>query len=125
VNKKNKYITFFLLILFCGIVIERIIPHSHIEKEGIVIPDFSKNKEDVHHNEDENSEKIHNSFYQLATFDNDVTCYFSIQLFLYQEIQLELKNQLCKKDYNILPKILNSILFIIHLYSAKAPPFFN
>jgi hypothetical protein len=128
VNKKDKYIAFFLLILFCGIVVERIIPHSHIEKNGIVIPNFSQNKEDGHHNEEENSEKIHNSFYQLETFDSNLSCcYFSIQFFLYKnkEIQLELKNQLCKKNYNILPKILNSILFIIHLYSTKAPPFFN
>ena len=121
-NKIFKYGALFLLVLYFAQIVEKAIPHSHTEKAGIVLPNFS-GVEDQSDHEKENSEKIHSSFYQLSLDNISLVCQFSIQLFLHNEIQLKPINEVSKNNYNILPKVLNSILFIIHTYSAKAPPF--
>jgi len=111
------------LFLYLGQVAEKVIPHSHHEKEGIITLNFSDEKNHSDH-EDENSEKLHSTFYQLNSVDLFLDCQYCIQLFAYKEILAESVLKTYRSDYNILPKILSSILFVIHIYSSKAPPLF-
>jgi hypothetical protein len=119
-NRKRNLVVF-LLCLFCGIIAERAIPHSHIEKDGILVPDFSSKINHYSHD----AEELHSMYYESVSFDNlDIStpCIVSFLLF---DIYVQFDKQICINNYNILPKILSSILFIVHLYSSKAPPFIN
>lgn len=119
---KIKNITILLLILFLSVVAERMIPHSHIEKDSIIVADFSDNEDKSH---EEEAENIHSSNFQLSNFNFSFSQTFIITQFLNNSSDNEIIEEQHIEDYNILPKILNTLLFIIHTYSSKAPPFFN
>lgn len=120
-SNRKRNIVVLLLCLFCGIIAERAIPHSHIEKDGIIVPDFSskinKNSNDA--------EELHSMFYESVSFDSIDIGTLCIISFLLFNTHVKFDKQICINNYNILPKIINSILFIVHLYSSKAPPFIN
>ena len=122
INK--KYIAFCLLTIILSIGIDRTIPHSHIEIGRKVISKFStkdmgSNKQDKHQCD---GEELHSLFYELANFE------YSFRLFCLFIINYQLNISDCLpnnpsiKEYNVIPKILNSILFIIHIYNSKIPP---
>lgn len=122
-RNKIAFYTFILFVLYFGQVLEKAIPHSHIEKSGLIIPDFSGENEDSSSEDD--CDSLHTTFYQLSNSAISFDCSIHIQLFIYSCLDYSLINYSVKSDYNILPKVLNSILFIVHTYSSKAPPFIN
>tara|TARA_R110001583_G_scaffold21807_2_gene82473 strand:+ start:12945 stop:13343 length:399 start_codon:yes stop_codon:yes gene_type:complete len=122
-NKILKYSSILFLFLYLGQVVEKAIPHSHHENEGIITLNFSDEKDHSDH-EHENSEKLHSTFHQLNSVDLYLDNQFYIQLFTYKQSISETTFKICYSDYNIFPKVLNSILFIIHIHASKAPPSF-
>lgn len=119
----RKNIALFLFVILSGILLERGIPHVHEIHEGHTKIDFS-HKSDQHENEEEAEEKIHGSIYQ--SFENDISfsspfihCSFQLEVDEINNYQNPIKN-----NFNILPKVLNSILFLIKYYSSTAPPSF-
>lgn len=123
-KNKIKHIVFILLCLFLALIAEKAIPHSHIESIGLVIPDWDRDSnEDSSHHEEE-SESLHYSFYQLSSFDYSFNEIVYIQFFHVNCNQIKRPESIKIADYNILPKVLINILFIVHTYSSKAPPFY-
>ncbi len=122
-NKKKRYIVFLLLSIILAIALERAIPHTHIEVNGTVVADWDVSNDKEPHKEHE-SEMLHSTFYQPTSFNYSFEiANFSQQLFkIFVEKQIE--NPPTIPNYNIIPQQLNSILFVVHLYSSKAPPFY-
>jgi hypothetical protein len=118
-----KHSSILILVLFLGQLVECAIPHTHHEKAGIITADFSGDMDASDH-EDETSEKLHSSFYQNNLENISFSSYASIYLLSYVRTQLKPTETSHNENYNILPKVLNSLLFIIHIYASKAPPTF-
>lgn len=130
----HRNIAILLLMLFTSVIAEKAIPHHHVEKDGLLIADFSKRvepkqedqkpaeqKEDEHEAEEESFHSTYLPSELVIGFDVHVVI---VKQILSQNLTLP-ESRLQTNPYNILPKVLNSILYILHLYSAKAPPFFN
>ena len=120
---KQKYIAYFLLFLFSIMIGEKIIPHSHVEKENIILPDFSaeKHSEESDHEE---GEILHSNFYQYSAFDYSFAHLASIIIDCIIEGKEDLFCSEIPSAYNIQPKALATQLFILHLYTSKSPPSF-
>jgi hypothetical protein len=117
-----KNIRLILFSLFLILQAERAIPHHHIEYEGKVIPDWIHDDHDSHPKEE--GDELHSSHYQLTVFNYQINL-SQVDLFHNENNRLELKEyNPYIEDYNILPKIFSSTLFIIHTYSSKSPPLF-
>ncbi len=120
--KKRKHIAFLLILLFTSIIAERSIPHTHIEKQGIVLPDFFGNKQSDDLDEHD-SEQLHANFYFP-----EINANLSVELLQSDNIifvigKESVPKQIKVNSYNILPKIHNSILTALMLFSPNAPPF--
>lgn len=122
-NRILKYSSILILFLYLGQIAEKVIPHSHHEEDGVISLDFSK---ETNHSEDEKEagEKLHSSFYQLSSDNISINSNLFVQSYFFDEKLSEPIRPVCNCNYNILPKVLNSILFIIHTYASKAPPSF-
>ena len=120
---KVKNIAVLLLVLFLSVIAERMIPHSHVEKDNIVVADFSGNEKDSHHKEE--GEQLHSSNFQPTVYSFSFSQSFIISQLLSFCSDDEIIEEKHVENYNILPKVLNTLLFIIHTYSSKAPPVFN
>lgn len=123
---KSRIIAFILLSIIVSLIVERAIPHTHHKIGDTIVIDFDENhnnKDSDKHNEHELEEIIHSSVYQISDHKINfsvISEIINIQFFEFKEVQTELP---VRSDFNILPKILNTLLFIINTYSSKAPPF--
>ena len=122
-NKKRGHIVFLLLSIFLTVLAEKVIPHSHTEENGIVVPDWDNKHEESQ--EEHDSEELHSSFYQLSTFDYSLGKTDIRHIVLLVFIQQKVEELPIIPDYNILSKIINSILFLVHTSSSKAPPLYG
>ncbi len=119
---KTKNIAYILLLLLISIIVERSIPYHHVEQNGVVIPDFG-NKNDADNNEDHDGEKLHATYYYAETNYSFASNYFLPFESIYISVKQVEERKINISDYNILPKILNFILFVSNICSPNAPPF--
>lgn len=120
-TRKHKNIALFLFVLLSAMILERTIPHVHEINEGMVNIDFSHQDKDSH-DEEEAEEKIHSTVYQLVANDISFSCHTIIKVIQLEIVDFKLLENPQKTNFNILPKILNSIVYLIHYYSSTAPP---
>ena len=120
--KFRRIIGLLVVFLFLSLVVEKAIPHTHTEHHGVILPDFHHEGGEEGHSD---GEELHSSVYQLShfTFAFQSMCVSSILVKVSKLEQLPLAIHLA--NYNLIPKILESILFEIHIYSSKAPPVLN
>jgi hypothetical protein len=124
---RKRNIAFLLLIIIIVIITERSVPHSHEDHNGIVIIEFPdhKTESDKNTNQHEIEEKLHSSSYQLSVCDYSFVQYIE-KLVKWQDdcVTVKIKKEKTR-DYNILTKIVKSLLFIVHTSSSKSPPSCN
>jgi len=119
---KTKNIAIILLLLLISIIVERSIPHYHVEQNGVVIPDFG-NRNDADNNEDHEGEQLHATYYFAETNYLFSGNYFlPIEFIYFSDKQVE-ERKIDVSNYNILPKIINFILFVSNICLPNAPPF--
>ena len=118
--KKIFYIV--LIGLVFSQIMEKMIPHSHDLKGDIITVDFSP---PIHESsEDHNAaELLHSEFYQPVS-------HIIIPILRHHFVPVgNLENNLIIEEffldhYNLLPKILQSHLLVVHLCSSKSPPLY-
>ena len=98
--------------LLSTLIVERAIPHQHAEKEGLLIVDFSyedqhEEQNDMDHHE-EAEEKLHSSYF-LSTFVYGFEVQTIVVLYIIKQFLLLPVVEAQVFEYNILPKVLNSI----------------
>ncbi len=115
-----QHIALLLLAIILGLIAERSIPHSHVQVEGRVVPDFTQSEDT--HNEEQESEHLHASHYLGQHLSLDCTTEEIHTLKHEDVLHIVLPEAPIHRDYNVLPKALNTLLRILHHYSSKAPP---
>jgi len=123
---KIKQIAFLLLLIFCSIIIEKIIPHSHKEIGEMVIPDFSTSHDSTSNNNDKNEgESIHSNLYLISEGNTLSSSIVSVLGLLWSNvIKQSVPITLVTTSY-IRNKTTNLFLCIIRNYSSKSPPINN
>jgi len=118
-----KHISLLLLVLVLSLLAERAIPHSHVEKGDIVVPDFMTG-DDHGTNDEDSGEEIHSSYFQDADFNCSFDLFYLICI-LGTDYSEKIAKQVFVRDFEILSKILNARLFVVHTFSSKSPPYFK
>ena len=121
--KYKRFASYIFLIIIVSITIEKAIPHHHIEYDGLVLPVFSDDSSLSNEDEEEHEEEVHDNIYIRSNNFYCFNTYSSILLFILSVDIHEYSPNISCSPYNIQPKILSTILFIIHSFSSKSPPF--
>lgn len=120
-NGNRQRYACFLLALFLILAAERAIPHSHVDHHGIVQADFSQDH--AASNDEEASEKLHSDHYRPSVLRIAYIPHFVFQPVIHDALQIKSIIDFFPAAFNILPKILNSILIRYCTFSVNAPPF--
>ena len=120
---KKKSAVYLLLMLFLTLVGETIIPHTHVEKENMIVPDFSGNDNQNETHDDDDGETLHSSFFHWSDLGISLKPLQKTNIVWRFDDHNVIVKSLSLANYNILPKVLNSQLFVIHICSSKSPPF--
>ena len=123
---KIRQIAFLCILLFCSVIGEKIIPHSHKEIEGIVIPDFSTLPDSTSNSNDGNKgESIHANLYLISegnTLSSSIVPELGI---LWSNVTKQSVPNTLVTTFFIRNKTANLFLCIIRNYSSKSPPINN
>ncbi len=123
---KIRQIAFLCILLFCSDIGEKIIPHSHKEIEGIVIPDFSTLPDSTSNSNDGNKgESIHANLYLISEGNTLSSSIVSELGILWSNVTIKSKPGILIARLSNYNKTADLLLYIIRNYSSKSPPFNN